>query len=268
MAENCKNCNEVIAGNFCINCGQKKYKRIDRKYVLDEIEYTFLHVNKGLLFSAKNILKNPGKTAKEFIDGNRVNHYKPILLAFVLSGISTFLSFKVIGLKEIMGEALSKRAVNAQFMNNYMAFLSNYSSILSVAMIPFFALTTKIAFRRWGHNYYEHVVMNAYFLSFYTLLNIIFLYPVLFFFRHHDASLILTITQCFMLLIPFLLVWFFKEFYSDRTLKSVIVKVLVIIALVILAYLILIIIAVVVGIIYAIINGPETLKQFKPTAIN
>ncbi len=266
MAENCKNCSEIIMGNFCMNCGQKKYKRIDRKYVFDEIEYTFLHVNKGLLFSAKNILKNPGKTAKEFIDGNRVNHYKPILLAFVLSGISTFLSFKVIGLKEIMSGALSKQPVNAQFMNNYMAFLSNYSSILSVAMIPFFALTTKIAFRRWGHNYYEHVVMNAYFLSFYTLLTIIFLYPVLFFFRHSDPSTVLSISQWFMLLIPFLLVWFFKEFYNDRPLKSIILKVLAVIGLLIVAYIIAIILVTIGILVNALMNGPEALKQFAPKA--
>ena len=30
MNENCKNCSEVIVGNFCSNCGQKKFKRIDK----------------------------------------------------------------------------------------------------------------------------------------------------------------------------------------------------------------------------------------------
>jgi len=266
MAENCKNCNEIITGNFCINCGQKKYKRIDRKYVIDEIEYTFLHVNKGFLFSAKNILRNPGKTAKEYIDGNRVNHYKPILFAFVLSGISTFLYIKVIGFDSIMNAALAKHSVNTQLMKNYMAFISNYSSILSIAMIPFFALTTKIAFRRWGHNYYEHVVMNAYFLSFYTLLNIIFLYPVLFILKHSEPSLVLNIVQWFMCIIPFLLVWFFKEYYNDKPLKSVILRVLAIIGLILLTYIIVVFVAIIIGIIYAIINGPDALQQFKPKA--
>jgi hypothetical protein len=32
MAENCKNCKDAITGNFCANCGQKKYKKIDKKY--------------------------------------------------------------------------------------------------------------------------------------------------------------------------------------------------------------------------------------------
>lgn len=108
MENFCKNCNQLITANFCANCGQKKFKRIDKKYIWDELQYTVFHTNKGLLYSVKNILKNPGKTAKEFIDGNRVNHYKPILLVFVLSGISAFISYKIIGLKEIMSDFYSK----------------------------------------------------------------------------------------------------------------------------------------------------------------
>ena len=83
MDQNCQNCSTLILNNFCDNCGQKKFKKIDRKYIWDEIQYTFLHTNKGFLYSVKNIIKNPGKTARAFIDGNRVNHYKPILLVFV-----------------------------------------------------------------------------------------------------------------------------------------------------------------------------------------
>lgn len=264
MAENCKNCNEIITGNFCINCGQKKYKRIDKKYVLEEIEYTFLHVNRGLLYSAKSILKNPGKTAREYIDGNRVNHYKPILLAFVLSGISTFISLKILGYKEIVSSIYSKQQAGSQFINGYMEFVTNYSSLISMAMIPFFAVTTKIAFRRWGHNYYEHVVMNAYFLSFYTLLTIIFLYPVLFIFRHNDAGLVMTIALYFMLLIPFLLVWFFKEFYNDKPLKLVVLRVLAIVGLLLLAYVTVSILLAIGILVNALLKGPEAFKQFAP----
>ncbi len=95
MESNCKNCNEIIVENFCGNCGQKTYKRIDKKYIWDEIQYTLLHTNKGFLYSVKNILKNPGKTAREFINGDRVNHYKPILLAFALIiSITIFRYFK------------------------------------------------------------------------------------------------------------------------------------------------------------------------------
>lgn len=74
MKEICKNCQNTITENFCGNCGQKRFKRIDKKYVFDEIQYLALHTNKGFFYSIKKILRNPGKTAKEFI------HFKHIFL--------------------------------------------------------------------------------------------------------------------------------------------------------------------------------------------
>ncbi len=61
MENNCLNCNHPIIDNFCSNCGQKKFKRIDRKYLIDEVQYLVVHTNKGFFYSIKNILKNPGK---------------------------------------------------------------------------------------------------------------------------------------------------------------------------------------------------------------
>ena len=61
MEDNCKNCGTLITGNFCNNCGQKKYKRIDKKYLIDEFQYTILHTNKGFFYTVKNLFKNPGK---------------------------------------------------------------------------------------------------------------------------------------------------------------------------------------------------------------
>lgn len=263
MKKNCLNCNQIITENFCSNCGQKKYKRIDKKYIWDELQYTVLHSNKGLLYSVKNILKNPGKTAKEFIDGNRVNHYKPILLVFVLSGIATFISFKILNLKEVMSSYFSKQHINSNFMGEVMSFLSSYNSFLMLLYVPLFALTTKIAFRKWGHNYYEHVVMNAYILSFYTLVSIILVYPIMFFFRH-STSVFYGITQFSMLIVPIILVWFFKEFYKDKPLKSIILKVLGVLGLTILGYILFIVFAGLVGFGIAMLKGPEALEYMKP----
>ena len=145
----------LILNNFCDNCGQKKFKKIDRKYIWDEIQYTFLHTNKGFLYSVKNIIKNPGETARAFINGNRVNHYKPILLVFVLSGISTFISVKIIGFEKIMSAFYAKETLNSEYMNDVMTSLKSYNSILMLLLVPVFALTTRLAFRKWGNNYYE-----------------------------------------------------------------------------------------------------------------
>lgn len=263
MESNCKNCNEIFIENFCGNCGQKKYKRIDKKYIWDEIQYTVLHTNKGFLYSVKNIFKNPGKTAKDYIEGNRVNHYKPILLVFVLSGISTFITFKVLNFKEAMTAFFSEHNINSNSMGDAMSFLSSYNSAIMLLLIPLFALTTKIAFRKWGHNYYEHIIMNAYILSFYTLVSIILVYPIMFIFRDSPSTLF-KISQFSALLIPPILIYFFKEFYKDKPLKSIILKVLGSLGLTILGYILFIIIMMVIGVIFAMQKGPETLQYVAP----
>jgi len=258
MENNCLNCNCVITENFCGNCGQKKYNRINKKYIVDELQYSLLHTNKGFLYSVKNILKNPGETARDFINGNRVNHYKPILLAFMLSGISAFISYKVIGLNTIMKEMYAEKQMYADTMNDFLSFAGSYNSFMMLLLIPIFAVFTITVFGKWGQNYYEHVVMNAYILSYYTITNIIIVYPLLYFFRH-DLDVFIPITVLAILVIPFILVWFFKGFYKEKSLKSIILRILLLIGLLIIAYIV-IIFAIV--FLYLLPKGPEGLKQF------
>jgi TctA family transporter len=61
-----------------------------------------------------------------------------------------------------------------------------------------------------------------------------------------------------------MLIWFFKGFYPDKKLKTIILKVFAVIGLVILAYVILVLIAAIIAIVVGMILGPEVLKQFKP----
>ncbi len=260
MEYNCPNCNLAITANFCSSCGQKKYKRIDKKYLWDEIQYTVLHTNKGFLYSVKSIIKNPGKSARSFIDGNRVNHYKPISLAFVLSGISAFLSFKVVGLNTVLREVYASNKMDSGMMNDYMSFISSYSSIIMLLFIPLFAIFTKLSFRKWGHNYYEHTVMNAFGLSFYTIVSILLLYPVLYFARG-NAILCAQISSLSILIVPLAMIWFYKGFYGERPLKSIIWRVLLVLLMVFVCYMVLVFAVV---ILLVLTKGPGTLKYLQP----
>jgi Protein of unknown function (DUF3667) len=256
----CKNCSQDITENFCSNCGQKKFKRIDKKYIWDEIQYTIFHWNKGVLFSIKKLISNPGKTARAFVEGNRVNHYKPISLVFLLSGIGAFLSFKVLGFSNVMKEQYaSNKAMNTGFMSDYLSFVNNYNAFIMLAFIPIIALFTKLVFRKWGHNYYEHIVMNAYGLSCYSVLSMLVMYPILYFVKH-DVQMFGNVTLYSFSIIPVVMVWFFKGFYPEKKLTTIIFRVLLMIILTIFCLVILCIGAV---IIIAILN-PDSLKAFVP----
>lgn len=266
LNESCFNCGKPINDNYCSTCGQKKYTRIDKKYIINEVENTILQTNKGFLYSLKKIVVNPGKTAREFINGNRVNHYKPILLVFLLGGLSAFISFNIIGLIGIMEEYYSKQEMNSEFMSDYISFTTRYSSLIILSLVPFLAFTTKIAFKKWGQNYYEHIVMNAYILSLYLLINIAIFYPGIYFLKG-NTSLIIQLQSFSILTIPLIMIWFFKGYYSQKSSKSIIGRVLLTILIILLELVLLMIASIIAGVVFAMIQGPEAkeaLEYFQP----
>lgn len=263
IEENCRNCKEIISGNFCPNCGQRRFKRINRGYVIEEIQDIFVDVNKGFFYSLLKILRNPGKTAREYMDGNRVDHYKPIALAFVLGGISIFVSTSVLKLDEIMKSFSEQQHINSKFMSDVFTVISSYYAILMILLLPVFAFITRIPFKKQGHNYYEHIVMNSYVVSYYTLMSILVMYPILFLFRQNPEKMML-VSQGSFLILPLILVWFFKGFYNHIPLKKIIIKILGVLALTLLAYILAIIVSTVAFILYGMFVDKGVLEYAKP----
>ncbi|MDI9882773.1 DUF3667 domain-containing protein [Flectobacillus longus] len=263
LEENCRNCKEVITGNFCPNCGQRRYKRINRAYVVEEVQDIFVDVNKGFFYSVFKTLRNPGKTAREYMDGNRVDHYKPIALTFVLAGISIFVSTSVLKFDEIMKNFSEQQHINSKLMSDIFTIISSYYAILMVLLLPVFAFITRIPFKKEGHNYYEHIVMNSYVVSYYTLISIIVMYPIIFIFKQNPEKMML-ISQSSFLILPFILVWFFKGFYDHIPLKKIIIKILGVVSLTLLAYILAIIASTVVFILYGMFVDKGVLEYAKP----
>jgi Protein of unknown function (DUF3667) len=260
MEYNCIHCSKHVEENFCSHCGQKRYKRIDRKYIWDEIQYTLVHVNKGFLYSIKNIIKNPGRTAREFIDGDRVSHYKPISLAFILATISAFVSINVIGLYKMMEVGMINGKVNSNFMEETMSMISKYNPYFMLLFVPVVAVFTRFVFRKWGHNYYEHIIINAIGLSHYIIGCILILYPVMYFLKG-NPDLCIKISFITFLTIPVLMIVFFKGFYSDKPLKTIILKILWMVFLLLLLYVLLIIlIAITILILKGMAGGLDYMK--------
>jgi len=260
MENTCLNCSRPITENFCGNCGQKKFKRIDKKYLIDELQYSVIHTNKGFFYSIKNIIKNPGKTARDFIDGDRINHYKPISLAFILSGISAFISYKVLGLNGIMKSYYIGKNVSDSLGGDIIAFLTSYNSAIMLLLIPVISLFTKVAFRKWGQNYYEHIVMNAYIQNFFTIISILLSYPILYLLRNDPGNFMLAANSLSFIIIIFSMIWFYKEFYKEKSMTSIILKILLVFLMLFVSYIVFIFAAVVV---YVIIKGPESLKYLQ-----
>lgn len=258
MSETCKNCNSEITFNFCGNCGQKKAKRIDGKYVKDELQYVLVHTNKGFFYTVKNLMKAPGTTALQFIEGNRVNHYKPILLVFLIAGISAFIANTFIHPAEVMAGINNKYQNQQVFdVNKFNQFIYNYQSFFMVLCLPFVAFFSWISFRKWGHNYFEHIVSNAFMLATSLIFSILLVMPIQYLLRG-NPMLFMTIPALISLaLMVAVNIWFFIQLYPGKPAGSAILRILLMYGMMFAVFMI----ATIAWVVYEVVTNPAQFRQ-------
>jgi hypothetical protein len=70
--------------------------------------------------------------------------------------------------------------------------------------------------------------------------------------------------QYALLIVPLMLVWFFKGYYHEHPLKAVLLRVLGVLGITLLGYLLIITVVGVLMFVYAMSLGPEALEYVKP----
>jgi hypothetical protein len=98
--------------------------------------------------------------------------------------------------------------------------------------------------------------MNAYGLSFYTIISILVMFPIIYLFKN-DPETVNSISMYSMLLMPIMMVWFYKNFYPEKTLTNIFLRVGFISFMFVVIFFAIIFIAMVCYIVYL---GPEALK--------
>ena len=152
---NCKNCNTEINSKFCPDCGQAtSLKRIDGKYIMHEIEHV-LHFERGILYTIRELLINPGQNIRNYLSENRTRLVKPIIFIIVTSLIYTLISHFFHIEEELLNFTVSeKSSIGTMFkwiQGNY-----GYASIL---IGIFIAIWLKVFFRKYGYNFFELLIM-------------------------------------------------------------------------------------------------------------
>ena len=90
---NCKNCGKIVEGNFCSYCGQNsKVGKINFPNFLNQVSESVFLINKGFFYTLINLFVRPGESIRDFLNGKRKDHFKPIAYALVLSTIYFLIS--------------------------------------------------------------------------------------------------------------------------------------------------------------------------------
>ena len=172
------------AQKFCGFCGQPvPTHRIDWQFLSHEVQHGLLHVDKGILFTVKHLLTRPGAFIREYIDGNRAGHFKPVLLVMILGAVLAIITKlteattgSVVGTWSEFSSWLRKAGSGEMKFNNPMdkTLLEHFSlavdwigghfALVLVLLVPFFALAMRAAFA-WSKrpvNYPEWLVIGCF----------------------------------------------------------------------------------------------------------
>ncbi|MDR0332178.1 MAG: DUF3667 domain-containing protein [Dysgonamonadaceae bacterium] len=154
----CKNCKCTINKNFCPNCGQPAtLRRIDKHYLIHEIS-EFLFANKGMIYTIKKMLINPGRSTREFIAEDRFRFVKPITFLFITSLVYSLVNY----LFHITAEDFYQQSDVLEGSTITLIFdwmLIKYPGYSSIITGLFMAFWVKIFFRKSGYNFFEIFIL-------------------------------------------------------------------------------------------------------------
>lgn len=153
----CKNCSEKFEGKYCSNCGIKgEHKRINRHYIVHEIEHGVFHVDGGILYTIKELAIRPGKSVINFVEGEkeRFKHFSPFGFLIVTSLLYGFISH-LAGYEEPgVADDANSAIINWIEKNN------NYANLIAIL---FLSLGLKyIFYSKRGYNIFEYLVLMAF----------------------------------------------------------------------------------------------------------
>ncbi len=217
----CKNCEHEATGNFCSECGQSTHTHpINFHYLWHDIQHGIFHFDKGLLYTAKELFTRPGHSIREFIEGKRVNHFKPTALVFLLGSLYGLLyHFFHIEIPSTITNEDSKQTFTV--IGDWIA--AHYA-LATLFTIPLISIASFLAFRKTGHNLVEHLVLNGFIAGQKLILQFIF-FPLLYIYSGTQTMLLLSgISVLIDIQLAF---WVYNQFFDTQsTLKNILKTVL------------------------------------------
>ncbi len=190
----CQNCEVNLQPDFhhCPKCGQKtNLHRLTLHDVFHDAIHFFFHADKSLLTLIRELAKNGGKVAREFVEGKRKKYFPPLNFFLIVAAIYLFVQIKTDYHQEVdvvkeHPELLQMKENQRQVMTEAykrqqraIHFTNQHSNTVMMASLPIIAAIFFLFYRRFPYNYTEHLAAGMYMFGFYTLV-----YSALDYFAH------------------------------------------------------------------------------------
>lgn len=202
---------------------EKVYKRFSFRTIVHQL-LDFLLVNKGLLFTIKQLTIAPGTSLRGYLQTDR-ERFTGAAKYFILTvGLFYFVFFHFTHTPYVEGyvERLETEGAD-EFLIYFQLYFLDQLSVWSALAIFLFAWLSRLFYRKQGLYYTEHVIVHTYINAQLALFKLIVLPSVLIFGSAGYNVLEITITLAYY---AFVLHHFFRERFRNTLWKSVLIIVL------------------------------------------
>ncbi len=155
MENNCLNCETPLTDRFCARCGQKAdtHRITAKHFMLHDLMHGVWHIDKGILFTLKEVFTRPGYAALDYIKGKRVKYYNIFYLMLIVVGL-------ILIADHYQGEKMWETGrVGKSKAANLMA---QYAKLFFMVIIPIFCINAQLLFRKLKINFFEHHIIAGF----------------------------------------------------------------------------------------------------------
>lgn len=220
MSITCKNCNHTYKGNYCPNCGQQaKTHKLNFHFLLHDIQHGIFHFDNGIFYSIGQLFKRPGHTIREYIEGKRVKHFKPISMVVILASVYGLLIhyFDIRLGKEIINNGSSYEHFIQEKTNRWIEHHYAWATLLT---LPLYSLASYYVFRKLNYNFIEHLILNSFAASQRLIVHIIAIPIQYYFFGKHALEEI----NWLLVILDFILIyWTYAQFFNTLSKRKTLV---------------------------------------------
>ncbi len=226
----CKCCGNSFSGIFCNLCGQKVISRFSLKHLWNLLHEDLLEVDRGFWHTMKDLTLNPGKTIKNYLNGNTKRYFSPVKYLLIISALIYFLLTVVeifqppvkddpFAFETWKSEVLSKEQAPfslgsfQEITNAFPFIMKDYLSAYFLLILPFAAFAGQFVFR--NLNFTELLITWVYLWGhvMYLLLACSFLIsPVVLLTSDSMTGLIIIMATIFIIMF-----YFFTKTFRDLT---------------------------------------------------
>lgn len=158
---NCKNCNAEVNSKFCPNCGQPtSLKRINGHYIIHEIEH-ILHFERGILYTIRELVTNPGQNIRNYLSENRSRLVKPIIFIIITSLIYSLIT----NFFHIEDEYVKFEGGELQTPVKIFKWIQGHYGYANIIMGIFITLWIKLFFRKYHYNIFEILILLCFIMG-------------------------------------------------------------------------------------------------------